>query len=99
MDITGRHARWKVILSEFDYEIISRPGTANTNADALSRILYGEEEKSEVDQDEGLVFRAVALHTRWAEDPWYRSVYLYLETLSYHEATTQERRQIREKAK
>ena len=99
VDITRRHVRWKVTLSEFDYKIISRPGTANTNADALSQIPYDEEEKSKVDQDEGLAFRAVTLHTRWAEDPWYKSIYLYLETLSYHKATTQERRQIREKAK
>ena len=24
--LTGRHARWKIILSEFDYKILSRPG-------------------------------------------------------------------------
>lgn len=38
MEIGGRHARWKVLLSEFDYIIETRPGSQHTNADALSRV-------------------------------------------------------------
>jgi hypothetical protein len=30
--------RWGLILSEFDFEVIFKPGRANTNADCLSRI-------------------------------------------------------------
>ena len=30
-------ARWKIKLSEYEYEIVYKPGSANINADALSR--------------------------------------------------------------
>ena len=36
--LTGRLARWQLILQPYDYEIKYRPGTVNNNADALSRI-------------------------------------------------------------
>src|ERR1041385_7447527 len=35
---TGRRARWMMFLQQFDIEIVHRPGKANANADALSRI-------------------------------------------------------------
>ena len=38
--ITGRLARWQLILQPYDYDIKYRQGTANSNADALSRIPY-----------------------------------------------------------
>jgi len=38
-DMNSRLARWRILLQEFDYEIIYRPGRENGNADALSRIL------------------------------------------------------------
>jgi hypothetical protein len=33
-----RLMRWKIQLAEYDYEIINKSGSQNTNADALSRI-------------------------------------------------------------
>ena len=30
--------RWRIQLAEYDYEIVYKSGTQNTNADALSRI-------------------------------------------------------------
>ena len=35
--LISRSARWRVILSEYEYEIIHKPGRVNANADALSR--------------------------------------------------------------
>lgn len=35
--------RWKLQLSEFDYEIVYKPGKQNVVADALSRIQANEE--------------------------------------------------------
>ena len=36
-DPIARVARWKILLREYDYEIIHKPGKINMNADALSR--------------------------------------------------------------
>ena len=40
-DVSGQLARWIDALSEFDYEIQSRPGSKNGNADSMSRIPCG----------------------------------------------------------
>ena len=39
-DSTGRLARWSLLLQQYDFEIKHCPGTANANADALSRLPY-----------------------------------------------------------
>ena len=36
-DLSGRLARWILLLQEFHYEVKVKPGTANANADYLSR--------------------------------------------------------------
>lgn len=37
-DPGARLVRWRLQLEEYDYDIVYKPGTLNTNADALSRI-------------------------------------------------------------
>ena len=39
-NITGRLARWAILLQSYDFEVIHKPGKLNTNADSLSRIEY-----------------------------------------------------------
>ena len=39
-NITGRLARWSILLQSYDFEVIHKPGKLNTNADALSRREY-----------------------------------------------------------
>ena len=34
----GRVARWRMSLSDYNFEVIARPGRQNSNADALSRL-------------------------------------------------------------
>ena len=40
-DPTGRLVRWSLLLQQYDFDIKHRAGTANGNADALSRRPYG----------------------------------------------------------
>lgn len=40
-DPRGRLARWTMLIQQFDFDIVHRPGTKNGNADALSRRPYG----------------------------------------------------------
>lgn len=42
----SRLTRWKLKLSEYDFTVIYRKGSSNTNADALSRIQINNEETS-----------------------------------------------------
>ena len=51
VDLQGRYARWKALLSEFDLEIKTRPGRVNSNADALSRIKIEEGSREVIDDE------------------------------------------------
>ena len=98
-DISGIHARWKVVMSEFDYEVRSRPGSQNGNADAMSRMMHGKEELEDVDDaPEHLAYKATALQTKWMDEEWYSDVYHFLETLTIQKATATERERVRKKA-
>ena len=37
LDLSGRIARWVLLLQEFNYKVVVKPGKANSNADFLSR--------------------------------------------------------------
>ena len=52
-DPGSRLLRWRIKLEEYDYEILYKKGSLNTNADALSRIgsLVQEDKKVELDED------------------------------------------------
>ena len=39
-DATGRLARWSLLLQQYDFEIVYRPGKEHGNADSLSRRPY-----------------------------------------------------------
>ena len=70
-------------MSEFDYEVRSRPGSQNRNADAMSRMVHGKEELEDVnDAPEHLAYKATALRTKWMDEEWYSDVYHFLETLT-----------------
>ena len=49
--LTGKLARWALILQEFDFTIQYRPGTSNANADTLSRNPLATTEDSTTRQD------------------------------------------------
>ena len=35
--LTGKLARWALLLQEYEFQVIHRPGIANSNADGCSR--------------------------------------------------------------
>ena len=39
-DATGLFARWSLLLQQYDFEVIHRPGKVHSNADSLSRRPY-----------------------------------------------------------
>lgn len=69
-------------MSEFDFKLITRPGSQNTNADALSRIPSPLVEDAEI--DDTLAFFAVVMQGDWIEDEWYGDVYRFLEHQSFN---------------
>ena len=49
-DLSGRVARWILLLQEFDYEVQFKPGKSNANADYLSR-MRGESASADLDDE------------------------------------------------
>ena len=45
----ARIQRWAIILSAYDYTLLYKPGTNNTNADCLSRLPIEKTERSQID--------------------------------------------------
>ena len=75
-DLTGRVARWVLLLQEFDYEVKVKPGKSHTNADFFSRI-EGEPDEKEVDDkfpDEELFYVDVG------DETWYADIIEFLQT-------------------
>lgn len=59
----GRLARWYTYLSEFDFEIIHRPGRKNTNVDCLSRLPINHTipEGQDTDLQDRLIFLSTSV--------------------------------------
>ncbi|CAM6104287.1 unnamed protein product [Calypogeia fissa] len=75
-DLTGRIARWMLLLQEFNYEVVVRPGKGHANADFFSRI-NGEMDTSDVDDtfpDEDVFSVRVGVET------WYPEMIQFLTT-------------------
>ena len=51
-DLTGRIARWKLILSEYDVHYVTRPGEKHRNADGLSRLVDEDSAPRPVNNEE-----------------------------------------------
>ncbi|CAM6125044.1 unnamed protein product [Calypogeia fissa] len=49
-DLTSRIARWVLLLQEFNYKVVVRPGKGHANEDFFSRIV-GETDTSDVDDN------------------------------------------------
>ncbi|CAM6113397.1 unnamed protein product [Calypogeia fissa] len=76
-DLTGRVARWVLLLQEFDYEVRVRSGKKHGNADFFSRI-DGEPASEGVDDQ----FPNEKLyHIRVVDKTWYKDIIQYLDSI------------------
>ncbi|CAM6093902.1 unnamed protein product [Calypogeia fissa] len=76
-DLTGRGARWVLLLQEFDYEVRVRPGKKHGNANFFSRI-DGEPASEGIDDgfpDEKLY------HIRVVDETCYKDIIHYLDSV------------------
>ncbi|KAL3675122.1 hypothetical protein R1sor_025070 [Riccia sorocarpa] len=76
-DLSGRIARWVLLLQEFDYSIQVRKEISHANVDFLSR-LYTEDQSKEIEDnfpDEELFQLTTTKNTRYMDE------YRYLKTL------------------
>lgn len=75
-DPTGRIARWSLLIQQFDFEILHRPGTFNGNADGLSRRSYGKCSLNAL-SSVGLQLDQISTHQR--KDPEIGEIIDYLQ--------------------
>ena len=72
--ITGRLARWLLLLQEFDITIVDKPGRANVVADYLSRIHHDDNDNTLIDD----AFPDEYLFHIFVQTPWYADIANYI---------------------
>ena len=99
-DLSGRIARWILLLQEFNYKVIVKPGKANANADYLSRqrrtealediqAEFPDEFKDEPDRKEDQV-----LHITGEEESEYSDIIAYLVDRIYPTGLSREEKNV-----
>lgn len=90
-DLSGRLARWVLLLQEFDYTVEYKPGSAHLQADHLSRV-RGEPEVAEINDD--LIDENLFVVTQRPD--WYAGISEFLTTQTLpQDMPKEQRRKIR----
>ena len=66
-DASGRLATWALLLQQYDFEIVHRPGKVHGNADSLSRRPYVTSEFNSLQRDDPQVSKAREMQRRDVE--------------------------------
>ena len=89
----GRLARWILLLQEFDYKIIHRPGRINAIADYLSRLETGEAPTGvQDDLPDAELFQINALDFLEFQSEWLKNMESYVSTGVFPEGMTKDQR-------
>jgi hypothetical protein len=84
LDLSGRIARWIILLQEFNYEVQVKPGKSNSNADYFSR-MQGERADADVDMEFPDEFPEIVVEVNAVGScPWhptYKQAFLHVEEL------------------
>ena len=83
--LTGKLARWMLLLQKFEFDIQHRPGTQHAVADYLSRLENGAEAvKGDDDFPDGAILHIEAEDPEWKhtshEDKWLIEMSTFLST-------------------
>ena len=84
-ELTGKLARWTLLLQEFEFDILHRPGVQHAIADYLSRLESGEEGIGVPDDFlDGQLFRVEAVRVQEineeSKDAWISEMTIFLTT-------------------
>ena len=84
-ELTGKLARWTLLLQEFEFDILHRPGVQHDVADYLNRLESGEEGMGVKDDfPDAQLFRVEAIKVQEmneeSEDEWISKMIIFLST-------------------
>ena len=66
-DASGRLARWALLLQQYDFEIVHRPGKVHGNADSLSKRPYVTSEFNSLQREDPQVSKTREMQRRDVE--------------------------------
>jgi hypothetical protein len=79
----GRVARWKMALADYNFDVVTRPGTQNGNADGLSRFFVNSVQVQPKIERFGTKFpgakKPKKMRRYQMEDEYYAAIFAYLE--------------------
>lgn len=81
-NLTGRIARWVMLLQEFNYKVRVRSRRGHTNADFFSRLpRHSTNDPVDDDFPDEDLFQVQVVQTKVVPNSWYTDIIMFLSTL------------------